>query len=98
VVRRVGRGFIFPPIARGKTCSGAGGTIGRQVGETGNSHAVWEPSINGRRDEVGREEGERDFMLILHLVQPSRLACPWTAAAHRAKRVEAGLGARGTPS
>ena len=29
-----------------------------QVGETGNSHTVREPSINGRLDEVGREEGE----------------------------------------
>jgi hypothetical protein len=32
--------------------------FGRQVGETGNSHAVREPSINSRLDEVGREEGE----------------------------------------
>ena len=36
------------------------GPFGRQVGETGNSHAEREPSINGRLDEVGREEGERD--------------------------------------
>jgi hypothetical protein len=34
------------------------GPFGRQVGETGDSHAVREPSINGRLDEVGREEGE----------------------------------------
>ena len=32
--------------------------VGRQVGQSGNSHAVREPSINGRLDEIGREEGE----------------------------------------
>ena len=36
------------------------GPFGGQVGETDNSHAVREPSINGRLDQVGREEGERD--------------------------------------
>jgi hypothetical protein len=45
-----------------------------QVGETGKSHTVREPSINGRLDEVGREEGERDCLLILRTLQPSRPA------------------------
>ena len=36
------------------------GPFGRQVGEPGNSHARRKPSIDGRFDEVGREEGERD--------------------------------------
>ena len=43
------------------------GPFGRQAGETGNSHAVREPSINGRLDEVGREEGERDCHVDLPL-------------------------------
>jgi hypothetical protein len=41
--------------------------VGRQVGQSGNSHAVREPSINGRLDEVGREEGERDCHVDLPL-------------------------------
>jgi hypothetical protein len=36
------------------------GPFGRQVGKTGNSHTVRELPINGRLDEVGREECERD--------------------------------------
>jgi len=32
------------------------GPFGRQVGKTGNSHTVRELPINGRLDEVGREE------------------------------------------
>ena len=36
------------------------GPFSRQVGETGNSHAAWESSMDGGLDEVGREKGERD--------------------------------------
>ena len=36
------------------------GPFGRQVGEAGNSHAMWEPSFDCSLDEVGREEGKRD--------------------------------------
>jgi hypothetical protein len=30
------------------------------VGEASNSHAVWEPTLNGHSDKVGREECQRD--------------------------------------
>src|SRR6476659_38117 len=36
-----------------------------RVGETSKSQTVREPSINGRLDEVGREEGERDCLVDL---------------------------------
>jgi hypothetical protein len=32
--------------------------FGRQVGEAGNTHAVWEPAIDGGFDEIGGEKGE----------------------------------------
>jgi hypothetical protein len=32
--------------------------FGGQVGEAGNTHAVWEPAIDGGFDEIGGEEGE----------------------------------------
>ena len=34
--------------------------FGWQVGETGNSHAMREPPVDGGLDEIGREEGKRD--------------------------------------
>jgi hypothetical protein len=36
------------------------GPFGGQVGETGNAHAMWESTFNGRLDEIGSEERERD--------------------------------------
>jgi hypothetical protein len=34
--------------------------FGRQLGETGNAHAVRESAFNGRFDEIGCEKGKRD--------------------------------------
>jgi hypothetical protein len=48
------------------------GPFGRQVGEPGNSHAMRKPSIDGRFDEVGREEGQRDC----HVDLPRSAALP----------------------
>ena len=52
------------------------GPFGRQVGETGNSHAVWEPSIDRCLDEIWCEEGEREIRLTV----PACLARPCSRA------------------
>ena len=36
------------------------GPLRRQVGEASNAHAVGEPTIDGRFDEIGRKESQRD--------------------------------------
>ena len=36
------------------------GPFGRQVAEASNAHAVGEPAIDGRLDEIRREESKRD--------------------------------------
>ena len=36
------------------------GPFRRQVGEASNAHAVGEPAIDGRLDQFGRKESQRD--------------------------------------
>ena len=36
------------------------GPFRRQVGEASNAHTVGEPAIDGRFDQIGREESKRD--------------------------------------
>ena len=36
------------------------GPFRRQVGEASNAHAMREPAIDGRLDEIGRKESKRD--------------------------------------
>jgi hypothetical protein len=47
------------------------GPFRRQFGEASNSHAVWEPTLNGRSDKVNASE---IVILTLRTLQPSRLA------------------------
>jgi hypothetical protein len=36
------------------------GPFGWQIGEPSDAHAVGEPAIDGRFDQIGRKEGQRD--------------------------------------
>jgi hypothetical protein len=40
------------------------GPFRRQVGEASNAHAVRKPAIDGRFDQIGRKESQRDAMVI----------------------------------
>jgi hypothetical protein len=41
------------------------GPLRRQVGEASNADAMRQPAIDGRLDEIGRQEGQRDCRVDL---------------------------------
>jgi hypothetical protein len=50
------------------------GPFGWRVGEASNAHAVGELAIDGRFDQIRREESKRDCHVDFPDLQPSRLA------------------------
>ena len=48
--------------------------FGRQGGEAGDAHSLWQPAVDGRFDQIGREEGQRDVILTFRMLHRSRPA------------------------
>jgi hypothetical protein len=51
-----------------------GQDTGRKVGEASYSHAMWQPAVDGRFDQIGARKASETVILTFRMLHHSRLA------------------------